>query len=93
MDVAKSIAHELHSETSNTALVAAFESMDHKPCLVMMYTDDLVAGGLDAGSDIRQAAQFIQGGGGGQKFLATAGGKNLAGLPEALKKLTELAAR
>ena len=93
MDVAKSIAHELHAETSNTALVAAFESMDHKPCLVVMYTDDLVAAGFDAGADIRQAAQFIQGGGGGQKFLATAGGKNLAGLPDALKKLTELASR
>ena len=91
MDMAKSIAHELHAETSNTAFVAAFESMDHKPCLVVMYTDDLVAAGHDAGRDIRLAAQAIQGGGGGQKFLATAGGKNIAGIPEALAKLKELA--
>ena len=58
-----------------------------------MYTDDLVAAGRDAAADIRQGAQAIQGGGGGQKFLATAGGKNVAGLAEALKKLTELATR
>ncbi len=93
MDMAKTIAHELHGESSNAAFVAAFESMDHKPCLVVMYTDDLVARGREASADIRQAAQFIQGGGGGQKFLATAGGKNVAGLAEALKKLTELATR
>ena len=90
MEVAKSIAHDLHGECTTTAFAAAFESMDQKPCLVLMYTDDLVAGGCDAGRDIRQAAQFIQGGGGGQKFLATAGGKNIAGLPEALSKLKEL---
>ncbi len=93
MDFAKGIAHDLHGECSSAAFVAAFESADKKPCLVVMYTDDLVAAGRDASADIRQAAQAIQGGGGGQKFLATAGGKNVAGLSEALNKLTELAAR
>ncbi len=93
MDFAKGIAHDLHGECNSAAFVAAFESGDKKPCLVVMYTDDLVAAGRDASADIRQAAQFIQGGGGGQKFLATAGGKNVAGLSEALNKLTELAAR
>ena len=93
MDIAKSIAHDLHGENSSAAFVAAFETVDNKPCLVVMYTDDLVAAGRDAAADIRQAAQAIQGGGGGQKFLATAGGKNVAGLSEALKKLTELATR
>ena len=91
MDIAKNIAHELHGESDSAAFVAAFESDDHKPCLVMMYTDDLVAAGRDAGRDIRQAAQAIQGGGGGQKFLATAGGKNIAGLPQALETLKNLA--
>ena len=71
--------------------MAAFESADHRPCLVLMYTDDLVAAGRDASKDIRQGAQAIQGGGGGQKFLATAGGKNIAGIAEAFAKLKELA--
>ena len=91
MDFAKGIAHDLHGECSSAAFVAAFESSDKKPCLVVMYTDDLVAAGRDASADIRQAAQAIQGGGGGQKFLATAGGKNIAGIPEAFAKLKELA--
>ena len=91
VDMAKTIAHEIHGEKESAALVAAFESADHRPCLVLMYTDDLVARGKDAGRDIRTAAQAIQGGGGGQKFLATAGGKNVAGLAEALAKLRELA--
>ncbi len=92
MDMAKNIAHELHGECSATAFVAAFESADNKPCLVLMYTDDLVEKGKDACRDIREAAKFIQGGGGGQKFLSTAGGKNIAGLADALGKLTSLAA-
>ncbi len=92
MELAKTIAHELHGECTGAALVAAFESADGKPCLVLMYTDDLVAKGKDACRDIREAAKFIQGGGGGQKFLSTAGGKNIAGLADALGKLTSLAA-
>ena len=49
-----------------------------------MYSDDLVAAGKHAGKDIRDAAACIQGGGGGQAGLATAGGRNAAGLKEAL---------
>jgi alanyl-tRNA synthetase len=58
-----------------------------------MYTDDLVAKGANAGKDIREAAKFIMGGGGGQPGLATAGGKNTAGLDEAYNKLIEIATK
>ena len=58
-----------------------------------MYSDDLVAAGRNAGKDIRDAAKFIQGGGGGQPGLATAGGKNAEGLAQALDALKEIAAR
>ena len=58
-----------------------------------MYSDDLVAAGRNAGKDIRDAARFIQGGGGGQPGLATAGGKNTDGLREALDALREIATR
>ena len=40
---------------------------------------------------IREAAKLIQGGGGGQPHFATAGGKNVDGLGEAVNKLIELA--
>jgi alanyl-tRNA synthetase len=58
-----------------------------------MYSDDLVAAGKDASKDIKVAARFIQGGGGGQKFLATAGGKITDGLQQALDTLIENAVK
>ena len=91
MELARNVAFLLHGETTATAFIAAFESRDNKPCLVLMYSDDLVASGKDAGKDIREAAKFIQGGGGGQKFLATAGGKNTDGLAQATEVLLKLA--
>ena len=86
----RNIALILQKDLENSILAGAYE-FDGKPQLVLMYTADLVAAGKHAGKDIREAAKFIQGGGGGQPGLATAGGKNTAGLAEALAKLTETA--
>ena len=80
----------LQKELSNTALVAAYESAG-KPQLLLMYSDDLVASGRNAGKDIREGAKFILGGGGGQPGLATAGGKDIAGLSSALDALVRVA--
>ena len=90
-ELAKNVAFLLHGETTASAFIAAFESDDNKPCLVLMYSDDLVAQGKDASKDIREAAKLIQGGGGGQKFLATAGGRNTDGLSAATEVLVKLA--
>ncbi len=80
----------LQKELKGTALVAAYE-YEGKPQLLMMYSEDLVAAGRNAGKDIREAARFIQGGGGGQAGLATAGGKNSEGLKDALDALVKTA--
>ncbi len=88
--IAKGVAGLLQKQTENFVLAAAFAYAD-KPNLVLMYSQDLVAKGKNAGKDVREAAKAILGGGGGQPGLATAGGKNVAGLNEALAKLVELA--
>ena len=91
-EMVKYIATELRKETQNTVFIGATQFED-KPALTLMYTDDLVAQGFNAGKDIREAAKFIQGGGGGQPFMATAGGKNANGLSDAYSCLVDLATK
>lgn len=79
-------ANILQKSLQSTALVGAYQS-EGKPQLILMYTADLVAGGRNAGKDIRDAAKLILGGGGGQNGLATAGGKNVDGLDQAFEVL------
>ena len=58
-----------------------------KANLTVMISENLIKEkGLDAGKIIRDLAKEIQGGGGGQPHIATAGGKNPAGIPAALEK-------
>ncbi len=88
----KNAAFMLQKEAQNLVIAAAFEAAG-KPQLLLMYSEDLVKAGHNAGTDVRNAAKLILGGGGGQPGLATAGGKNLEGLASAAAKLVELATR
>jgi alanyl-tRNA synthetase len=61
--------------------------IDDKPGITVMLSDNLIADrGLNASTIVRDLAKEIQGGGGGQPFYATAGGKDKAGLAEVLKR-------
>ena len=82
----KNAAFMLQKEAENLAVVAAYET-EGKPQLLVMYSADLVAKGHNASNDVRVAAKAILGGGGGQPGLATAGGKNVQGLDEAIEIL------
>ena len=82
----KNAAFMLQKEAENLAVVAAYET-EGKPQLLVMYSADLVAKGHNASNDVRAAAKAILGGGGGQSGLATAGGKNVQGLDEAIEIL------
>ncbi|MEL6974586.1 MAG: DHHA1 domain-containing protein, partial [Bacteroidota bacterium] len=69
----------------NLFLLLAAEK-DGKALLGCYISKTLVADkNLNAGTIVRELGKHIQGGGGGQPFFATAGGKNPDGIPEALK--------
>ena len=88
--IARNVALMLQKKTQNFVLAGAF-AFDSKPNLILMYSNDLVAKGKNAGKDIREAARFIQGGGGGQPGLASAGGRFTDGLQQALEALVQTA--
>ncbi len=82
----KDLAFQLKGEVENLFLVLGVE-IDGKPNLTVMISENIVAEkGLDAIKIVREAGREIQGGGGGQTFYATAGGKNPAGLQAAIEK-------
>ena len=91
-DFVKDIAFQLRAEVDN-ALVVIGSLSDGKPMLTAAASDSLVQQGVNIGKNIREAAQLIQGGGGGQPHFATAGGKNPEGLISAVEKLVELLTR
>ncbi|MBN1991034.1 MAG: alanine--tRNA ligase [Bacteroidales bacterium] len=92
-DAIKDLAFQLRNEVENLFMVLGTVSGD-KAMISVMISDNLVKDkGLNASTIIREAAKEIQGGGGGQPFYATAGGKNPAGLEKALAKAVEIATK
>jgi alanyl-tRNA synthetase len=82
----KDLCFELGSEFDNLFLLFAAEN-DGKALLSCYISKELVAErNLNAGQVVRELGKHIQGGGGGQPFFATAGGKNPNGINEALSE-------
>ncbi|MGI4738038.1 MAG: alanine--tRNA ligase [Janthinobacterium lividum] len=91
-DDLKKLAYDLRQAVPGLVLVLGAE-LDGKPQLAVMLDDDIAkAGKLNATTLVRDLAKDIQGGGGGQPFFATAGGKNAAGLAAALGRAEALVA-
>ena len=85
-DAVKSLAYAVKDLVDDLFLVLACE-IDGKPSLTVMVSESLIKErNLNAGSIVRELAKEIQGGGGGQPFFATAGGKDSSGLVNALEK-------
>jgi len=85
----KDLAYELGSTGKNIFLVLA-TAEDEKPMLTCYISKELVAEkGLNASLIVRELGKHILGGGGGQPFFATAGGKDVLGIPEALEKAVD----
>ncbi len=86
----KDLAFQLKGEIDNLILVLG-AVISNKPNITVMISDDIVKEkNINAGNIIRQIATEIKGGGGGQAYFATAGGKDVAGISNALKKARNL---
>ena len=74
--------------TAENRVIVFGSVFENKPNLVVGISDDL-AGKFNAPALVRAAGKHIQGGGGGQPTLATAGGKNAAGVADAVAEVLQ----
>ena len=79
-------------EKLGQGVVVIVSSVNDKVNLIAMATDDAMAKGAHAGNLIKGIAALVGGGGGGRPNMAQAGGKNSAGIPDAIAKVSEVLA-
>jgi alanyl-tRNA synthetase len=92
-DILKNVAYQLRTSSEKMVMVIGTENLGKANILVTV-TDDLVKGkNISAVAIIKEISGEINGGGGGQPFLATAGGKNPDGIQRALAKAAEFLKR
>ena len=85
-DAVKTVAYALKGAMDNVFVVLG-AVIDGKPSLTVVISDDLAKErGWNAGAIVKELAKDIHGGGGGQPFFATAGGKFVEGLPKAIAR-------
>ncbi|MBL6449037.1 alanine--tRNA ligase [Fulvivirga sp. 29W222] len=85
-DALKNLSFELKNEVEDLFMVLAAD-IEGKPQIAVVIGDNpLKEKGLNAGAIVRELAKEIKGGGGGQPFFATAGGKDINGLDKVLEK-------
>ena len=90
MATLKDLAFMLGEEVKDAFILFGSTQEDGKALLLCYINKELAKNkGLDAGKIIRELGKYIQGGGGGQPFFATAGGKKTEGIQEALDKAKE----
>jgi alanyl-tRNA synthetase len=88
-DILKNIAYDIRNSSENSVLVIGSENSG-KANLMVLVSDNLVKEkNINAVVIIKEISQEINGGGGGQPFFATAGGKNPAGIENAIVKAAE----
>ena len=90
MATLKDLAFMLGEEVKDAFILFGSAQEDGKALLLCYINKELAKNkGLDAGKIVRELGKCIQGGGGGQPFFATAGGKKPEGIQEALDKAKE----
>jgi alanyl-tRNA synthetase len=87
----KTVSYNIEKEMGDIIVAFGLEN-NGKAQLMITISESLTEQGFHAGNLIRELAKEIKGGGGGQAFFATAGGKDPSGLQSALNKLKEMIA-
>ncbi len=91
-EAAKDLAFQISGILPENTLCVLGTSHEGKPLLTVMISKNLIeTKQLNAGQLVREAAKLIKGGGGGAPHFATAGGKDVNGLNDAVNKVVELA--
>jgi alanyl-tRNA synthetase len=88
----KTVSYNIEKEQGEIIVAFGFEN-EGKAQLMLTISESLTEKGFHAGNLIREISKEIKGGGGGQPFFATAGGKDPSGLQAALDKLKQLVAK
>jgi alanyl-tRNA synthetase len=91
-DLIKEIAFRMKNKFERLVFIAGSD-YGAKPTLTIALSDELINEGKNASVVVREAAKEISGGGGGQPFFATAGGKNVEGLENAVEKAFQILVR
>ena len=87
-ELIKDLAFQIAGEVSESFIFIGATDEGGKPNLTLMLSRDLVESkGWNASNILRSAAKHIQGGGGGQPHFATAGGKRIEGLDDAVQQI------
>lgn len=84
LNMLKDMLLSLRTENADMAIVLG-STFGDKPSLLVVLGQNRVDAGKNASNIVRQAGKEMQGGGGGQPFFATAGGKNVAGVDKAME--------
>jgi alanyl-tRNA synthetase len=93
MDELKSFGDELRNKTKG-AVGVLISTIDNKAAIVCIVTDDLIKEKkLSAGKIVGELAKIVGGGGGGRPHLATAGGKDVSKIPQAIESVEEVISR
>ena len=89
MNELRNLGDQLKEKLGSGVVVLA-SSLNGKVSLLAMATEDAMKKGAHAGNLIKAIASFVGGGGGGRPNMAQAGGKNPAGIPEAMENVAKV---
>jgi len=91
MNALRNLGDDMKAKLGSSIVILASD-MDGKVNLIVMATDDAVSAGAHAGNIVKKIAPMVGGGGGGRPNMAQAGGKNPAGIADAVAKAYEVCA-